>query len=435
MSKTVSIVGRPNVGKSTLFNRLLKKKEAIVAKISGVTRDRNYGESEWNGVKFSLIDTGGYIDKSLDLFSQEIKKQVELAIYESEIILFLVDGKEGLTNNDRDIANLLRKSKNFIFLVINKIDNAKMILNSAEFYELGYQKLYCISSISGSGTGDLLDDLVVKLLKYKDINIYKSLPKVTIAGRPNVGKSTLYNILLNQNRSIVTNIAGTTRDSIKTIYKKFGYKFILTDTAGIRKKNKIYEDLEFYSIIRSIKAIENSDIVIIMIDAKIGWESQDMNIFNLAQKNKKGILILVNKWDLLEKDDKTLIFFEQKIRQSITPFVDVPIIFISAIKKQRILKTVDTVIEIYKNQKRKIKTSILNEVIKKIIDTTPPPSIKGKYIKIKYCTQLFTNFPQFVFFCNFPEYIKSSYKRYIENQIRNNFNFHGVSIQLFFRKK
>lgn len=435
MSKIVTIVGRPNVGKSTFFNRLLGKRKAIVASISGVTRDRHYGKSEWNGVEFSVIDTGGYTRDSIDIFQKEIKTQIEFAISESSVILFLVDGQTGITSADREVAHFLRKSNQFIFLVVNKVDNSRIDCNTFEFYELGFKKIYCISSVSGSGTGDLLDDVVKKLPTNSYIDPFIKLPKVTIIGRPNVGKSTFYNILLGTNRSIVTDIPGTTRDSIETIYKQFGYEFILVDTAGIRKKNKIFENLEFYSIMRSIRAVEHSNIVIIMIDATRGWESQDMNIFSLAEKNRKNILIVVNKWDLVEKNTNSMKNFEEIIKKKIAPFTDVPIIFVSSINKQRILKVVEVVMQVHKNQNNRIKTSKLNEIMLQIINKYPPPSVKGKSIKIKYCTQLPTYLPQFAFFCNFPQYIKEAYQRYIENQLRINFNFTGVPIQIFFRKK
>lgn len=435
MSKIVAIVGRPNVGKSTFFNRLLQKKEAIVSSISGVTRDRHYGKSDWNGVEFSVIDTGGYLDNSNDIFEREIKKQVKLAIDESSAILFLVDGKEGITDMDREISNLLRKKNQPIFLVINKVDNSKIEANSVEFYELGYIKQYCISSISGSGTGELLDDLILYLQNIQYIYSFENLPKFNIMGRPNVGKSTFINILLGEERSIVTNIAGTTRNSIESIYNRFGYKFILVDTAGIRKKNKIFEDLEFYSVMRSIRSIEYSDVVIIMIDATIGWQSQDVNIFSLVKKNRKGVLIVVNKWDLIEKESKTMKNFEQAIKEKISPFIDVSIIFISALNKHRILKVVELAMQVYRNRSKKIKTSKLNDVMLKLIEKYPPPSVKGKYLKIKYCTQLPTHSPQFAFFCNRPQYIKDPYKRYVENQIRKEFDFTGVPIDVYFRKK
>lgn len=435
MSKIVSIVGRPNVGKSTFFNRLLKKRQAIVSNISGVTRDRNYGNSEWNGVKFSIIDTGGYVENSGEVFNQEINKQVYLAAKESSLILFLVDGCEGLTNIDFDIVDLLRKISHPVFLVVNKVDNSKIYSNSVEFYKLGFKKIYCISALSGSGTGDLLDDVIQHISNEKFTDDDINLPKVTITGRPNVGKSTLLNILLQKERSIVSPISGTTRDSIQDIYKKFGYKFILIDTAGIRKKNKIIENIEFYSVMRSLRSIEYSDVVIIMIDALLGWQAQDMNIFSLAKKNKKGILILVNKWDLLSKNTDTMKFFEKKIKDKIAPFIHVPILFISALNRQRILKVVEFAMQIYKNRLKHVKTSEFNKVMSTVIEKNPPPSVKGKYIKIKYCTQLPIAIPQFVFFCNYPHYIKQSYKQYIENQIYKKFNFFGVPIEVQFRKK
>ena len=435
MSNIVAIVGRPNVGKSTLFNRLLERREAIVDSTAGVTRDRHYGKSDLNGVDFTVIDTGGYDVGSDDIFEEEIRKQVQLAVDEATSIIFMVNVEEGLTDIDNEIYQLLRKSNKPIYVVVNKVDSAKEELPATEFYQLGIEKYYTLSSATGSGTGDLLDDIVADFPTTEYVDPFDGLPRITIAGRPNVGKSTLTNALLGDERNIVTNIAGTTRDSIETLYKKFGYEFVLVDTAGMRKKSKVSEDLEFYSVMRSIRAIEHSDVVIIMVDATKGWESQDMNIFSLAQKNRKGIVILVNKWDLVEKSTNTMKQFEAQIREKISLFSDVPILFISALTKQRILKAVETAMEVNENRSKRIKTSKLNEIMLPIIENTPPPALKGKYIKIKYCTQLPTVTPQFAFFCNLPQYVKEPYKRFIENQLRKNFDFKGVPIEVYFRQK
>ena len=435
MSNIVAIVGRPNVGKSTLFNRLLERREAIVDSTAGVTRDRHYGKSDWNGVDFTVIDTGGYDVGSDDIFEEEIRKQVQLAVDEATSIIFMVNVEEGLTDIDNEIYQLLRKSNKPIYVVVNKVDSAREELPATEFYQLGIEKYYTLSSATGSGTGDLLDDIVADFPTTEYVDPFDGLPRITIAGRPNVGKSTLTNALLGDERNIVTNIAGTTRDSIETLYKKFGYEFVLVDTAGMRKKSKVSEDLEFYSVMRSIRAIEHSDVVIIMVDATKGWESQDMNIFSLAQKNRKGIVILINKWDLVEKSTNTMKQFEAQIREKISLFSDVPILFISALTKQRILKAVETAMEVNENRSKRIKTSKLNEIMLPIIEDTPPPALKGKYIKIKYCTQLPTVTPQFAFFCNLPQYVKEPYKRFIENQLRKNFDFKGVPIEVYFRQK
>ena len=435
MSNILAIVGRPNVGKSTLFNRLLERREAIVDSTAGVTRDRHYGKSDWNGVEFTVIDTGGYDVGSDDIFEEEIRKQVQLAVDEATSIVFMVNVEEGLTDTDQEIYQLLRKANKPLYVVVNKVDSAKELLPATEFYQLGIEKYYTLSSATGSGTGELLDDIVRDFPTTEYVDVFEGLPRITIAGRPNVGKSTLTNALLGDERNIVTDIAGTTRDSIETIYNKFGHEFILVDTAGMRKKSKVNEDLEFYSVMRSIRAIENSDVVILMIDATKGWESQDMNIFGIAQKNRKGIVILVNKWDLVEKETNTMKQFESQIREKIALFSDVPILFISALTKQRILKAVETAVEVYENRKKRIKTSKLNEIMLPIIENTPPPALKGKYIKIKYCTQLPTVTPQFAFFCNLPQYVKEPYKRFIENQLRKNFDFTGVPIEVYFRQK
>ncbi len=436
MSNIVAIVGRPNVGKSTLFNRLLERREAIVDATSGVTRDRHYGKSDWNGVEFTVIDTGGYEINTEDVFQEEIDKQVQLAIDEATSIIFMVNVDEGLTETDQEIYEMLRRANKPTYLVVNKVDSAKEELPATEFYQLGIEKYYTISSATGSGTGELLDDIVADFpsTEYKDP--FEGLPKITIAGRPNVGKSTLTNALLDVERNIVTDIAGTTRDSIQTLYNKFGHEFVLVDTAGMRRKSKVSEDLEFYSVMRSIRSIEFSDVVIIMVDATLGWESQDMNIFGLAQKNRKGIVILVNKWDLIEdKKTNTIRDFEAAIKNKIGQFTDIPILFVSALTKQRILKAVEVAMEVYENRKKKIKTSQLNEVMLPIFENTPPPAIKGKYVKIKYCVQLGTPSPQFVFFCNLPQYVKEPYKRFTENQLRKHFGFTGVPIEVYFRQK
>lgn len=435
MSNLVAIVGRPNVGKSTLFNRLLERREAIVDATAGVTRDRHYGKSDWNGVEFTVIDTGGYEVNTEDVFQEEISKQVQLAIDEATSIIFMLNVEEGLTETDQEIYEMLRRANKPVYIVVNKVDSAKEQLAATEFYQLGIEHYYTLSSATGSGTGELLDDIVAQFptTEYKDP--FEGLPKITIAGRPNVGKSTLTNALLDVERNIVTDVAGTTRDSIETLYNKFGHEFVLVDTAGMRRKAKVKEDLEFYSVMRSVRSIEFSDVVIIMVDATQGWESQDMNIFGIAQKNRKGIVILVNKWDLVEKETNTMRDFENAIKAKIGQFTDVPILFISALTKQRILKAVDVAMEVYENRAKKIKTSKLNEVMLPIFENTPPPALKGKYIKIKYCVQLPTPSPQFVFFCNLPQYVKEPYKRFTENQLRKEFGFTGVPIEVYFRQK
>jgi len=435
MSNIVAIVGRPNVGKSTLFNRFLERREAIVDATSGVTRDRHYGKSDWNGVEFTVIDTGGYEVNSEDVFQGEITKQVQLAVDEATSIIFMLNVHEGLTDTDQEIYEMLRRANKPVYIVINKADSAKEELAATEFYQLGIDKYYTLSSATGSGTGELLDDIVKDFPtdEYKDP--FDGLPKITIAGRPNVGKSTLTNALLDVERNIVTDVAGTTRDSIQTLYNKFGYEFVLVDTAGMRRKAKVKEDLEFYSVMRSVRSIEYSDVVIIMVDATLGWESQDMNIFGLAQKNRKGIVIVVNKWDLVEKDTNTTRDFEAKIKEKIGQFTDIPVLFISALTKQRILKAVEVAMEVYENRAKKIKTSKLNEVMLPVFEATPPPALKGKYVKIKYCVQLPTPSPQFVFFCNLPQYVKEAYKRFTENQLRKHFGFTGVPIEIYFRQK
>jgi len=434
MGNIVAIVGRPNVGKSTFFNRLIQRREAIVDAVSGVTRDRHYGKSEWNGKEFTLIDTGGYVVGSDDIFEAEIDKQVELAIDESDAIIFMVDVESGVTGLDEEVANLLRKVKKPVFLAVNKVDNSKRNADAVEFYALGLGEYYTIASINGSGTGELLDDLI-KALPEKEDKIEDDLPRFAVVGRPNAGKSSFINALIGENRYIVTDIAGTTRDAIDTKYNRFGFEFNLVDTAGIRRKSKVKEDLEFYSVMRSVRAIEYCDVAILVVDATCGFEGQDQNIFWLAVKNKKGIIILVNKWDLVEKDTQTTKQFEAKIRKEIEPFTDVPIIFISALTKQRIFKAIETAVEVYQNRKNRIATSKLNETMLEIIQQYPPPAYKGKFVKIKFCTQLPTPTPQFAFFCNLPQYVKDPYKRFLENKMREIFNFNGVPIVIYFRKK
>ena len=434
MGNIVAIVGRPNVGKSTFFNRLIERREAIVNDESGVTRDRLYGHCFWNGKTFSVVDTGGYVENSTDVFEREISKQVLIAIEEADAVMFMVDVDMGLTDLDVAVADILRSSKKPVFLVVNKVDSNKKIVNSYEFYNLGLGELYCISAITGAGTGELLD-AVVKALPDKPNDEELDLPRITIVGRPNVGKSSLTNVLIGEERNIVTNVAGTTRDSINTRYNKYGYDFMLVDTAGVRRKSKVSEDLEFYSVMRSIRAIENSDVCLLMIDAEQGWESQDQNILNLIRRNKKGIVILVNKWDLIEKDSNTLKQYREFIQERIAPFNDIPILFISALTKQRISDVLSTAMQVYENRIQRIPTGKLNEIMLEAIENFPPPSTKGKYIKIKYVTQLPTPTPVFAFFANLPQYIKEPYKRYLENQLRENFNLTGVPIVLVFRDK
>ncbi len=433
---TIAIVGRPNVGKSTLFNRLIEAKEAIVESISGVTRDRIYGRSDWNGYEFSVIDTGGYVHGSDDTFEDEIRKQVLFAIDESDAIMFMVDTHEGISPLDEEVANLLRKSNKEVFTVANKVDTPNQSNTIAEFYALGLGNVYGISAVNGTGTGELLDD-VVKVFKNKTVvDEETDLPRIAFIGRPNVGKSSLINTLLGDKRNIVTPIAGTTRDSIYTRYNTYGHDFMLVDTAGLRKKGKVYENIEFYSTLRTIRAIENSDICVVMIDAQTGVEKQDVTIFHLAQKNNKGIVLVVNKWDLVEKETNTHLAFEKEIREKIAPFNDVPIVFTSVTEKQRIFKTLELAAEVYNRRIQRIPTSQLNDLLLPIIENTPPPmGSRGRYIRIKYITQLKTATPMFAFFCNLPDDVKDSYKRFIENQIREHYDFTGVPIQIFFRKK
>lgn len=433
MGAIVAIVGRPNVGKSTFFNRLIQRREAIVDAVSGVTRDRHYGKSDWNGKEFSVIDTGGYVLGSDDIFEQEIDKQVELAIDEADAIIFMVDVESGVTGMDEDVAKLLRKVNKPVFLAVNKVDNAQRMADAVEFYALGLGEYYALSSINGSGTGELLDALVEVLPDVKEEE--SELPRFAVVGRPNAGKSSFINALIGEDRYIVTDIAGTTRDSIDTRYNQFGFEFNLVDTAGIRRKSKVKEDLEFYSVMRSIRAIEHCDVCILMLDATRGFDGQVENIFWLAQRNNKGIVILVNKWDLVEKETNSVKEYTAKIKEAISPFEDVPILFISVMTKQRIYKAIETAVDVYKNRSKKIVTRKLNDVMLPIIEKTPPPSIKGKYVKIKFCTQLPTPYPQFAFFCNLPQYVKDPYKRFLENKIRENFDFTGVPITIFMRKK
>uniref|UniRef100_UPI0040495A28 ribosome biogenesis GTPase Der n=1 Tax=Flavobacterium sp. TaxID=239 RepID=UPI0040495A28 len=436
MSVIVAIVGRPNVGKSTLFNRLIKRRDAIVDSVSGVTRDRNYGKSEWNGRDFSVIDTGGYIKGSDDIFEAEIRRQVELAIDESDVIMFVVDVEEGITPMDAEVAKLLRKETKPILLVVNKVDNAMRENDALEFFNLGLGEYYTISSTSGSGTGDLMDKLILSFPdKPEDDNKDDELPRFAVVGRPNAGKSSFINALIGEDRYIVTDIAGTTRDSIDTKYNRFGFEFNLIDTAGIRRKAKVKEDLEFYSVMRSVRAIEHSDVCILMIDATRGFEGQDQSIFWLAEKNRKGVIILVNKWDLIEKDTMSTKAYEMKIREELEPFTDVPILFISALTKQRLLKALESTVQVFENRKQRISTSKFNEYMLKVIENYPPPALKGKYVKIKYCMQLPTPTPQFVFFANLPQYVKEAYKRFLENKIREKWDFSGVPIDIYIREK
>jgi GTPase len=436
MNNIVAIVGRPNVGKSTFFNRLIQRREAIVDSVSGVTRDRNYGKSEWNGKEFSVIDTGGYIKGSDDVFEAEIRRQVELAIDEADVIVFLVDVEEGITPMDAEVAKLLRKVTKPVIVAVNKVDNSMREKDAVEFYNLGLGEYYTIAGMSGSGTGELLDALV-KLLPEAvapDENEV-ALPRFAVVGRPNAGKSSFINALIGEDRFVVTDIAGTTRDAIDTTYNRFGFKFNLVDTAGIRRKAKVKEDLEFYSVMRSVRAIEHSDICILVIDATRGFEGQDQSIFWLAEKNRKGVVILVNKWDLVEKDTMSTRDYEIKIREELQPWTDVPILFVSAMTKQRLLKALETAVEVFENRKQRIATSKLNEVMLPIIEAMPPPALKGKYVKIKFCMQLPTPTPQFVFFCNMPQYVKEPYKRFLENKMREIYNLQGVPIDIYFRQK
>lgn len=436
MGNIIAIVGRPNVGKSTLFNRLTESNHAIVKEVSGVTRDRIYGRGEWNGIPFSVIDTGGYVHGSDDIFEEEIRKQVEIALDEANVILFVVDATTGIVDLDETVAQLLRKSNKKVFVIANKVDNTDRMGLSAEFWSFGLGDVYDLSAANGFGTGEILDE-AVKYFEKEDPSIEEeeNLPKIAVVGKPNVGKSSMINALTNQERNIVTDISGTTRDSINTRYNAYGFDFMLIDTAGIRKKNKVNEDIEYYSVLRSVRTIENSDICIFMIDATEGIQKQDLTIYYMIEKNHKGVVVLVNKWDLVEKDTMTAVEMEKRLREQLAPYNDVPIIFTSALTKQRIHKALEKAMEVYQNRTRKISTSELNDTILPIIENNPPPSLKGKYVKIKYVQQLPTHAPAFAFFCNLPQYIPDSYKRFLENRIREIYDFEGVPVRIFFRKK
>ena len=433
----VAIVGRPNVGKSTLFNRLTQSRKAIVSEEAGTTRDRQYGKCEWNGREFSVVDTGGWVVNSDDIFEEEIRKQVIIAAEEADLVLFLVDVNTGVTDLDEDVADILRRTRMPVILVANKVDNNTQRYYAADFYSLGLGEPQCLSAISGGGTGDLLDMIVDKMPDDDGDTIEEGIPRFAVVGRPNAGKSSIINAFIGENRNIVTDIAGTTRDSIYTRYNKFGFDFYLVDTAGIRRKSKVTEDIEFYSVMRAIRAIENSDVCILMLDATRGIESQDLNIFQLIQKNNKSLVVVVNKWDLVEdKSQKVITTFEQAVRTRMAPFTDFPVIFASALTKQRIYKVIETAKNVYLNRKAHIGTSKLNEVMLPIIEAMPPPSVKGKYIKIKYCTQIpDTQIPSFVFYANLPQYVKEPYRRFLENKIRENWTLTGSPINIFIRRK
>ena len=435
MAFTVAIVGRPNVGKSTFFNRLLEQRKAIVEDIPGVTRDRQYGIADWNGKNFYVIDTGGFVPESEDVFEREIRKQVQVAVDEASAILFVVDAATGMTDLDDSMADLLRRSTKPVFLVVNKVDNNERLLEAAEFYSLGFENVHFISAISGSGTGDLLDAVTELIQEEVEIEEEKGLPKFAIIGQPNVGKSSLLNALVGEERTIVSDIAGTTRDTIHTRYKLFQKDFILIDTAGIRRKAKVHEDLEFYSVIRAIKALDEADVCLLLLDAEKGITAQDLTIFSLAAKRGKGVVVLVNKWDLIKKETNTARDYERELKKRMAPFNDVPILFISAKEKTRIFKAIETALEVYENRQRKIPTAQLNEVMLKAIESYHPPVVRGHPIKIKYITQLPTVVPSFAFFANFPDDIKLPYRNYLENKVRENFNFTGVPVRIFFRKK
>ncbi|HEY0608112.1 MAG TPA: ribosome biogenesis GTPase Der [Chitinophaga sp.] len=434
---TVAIVGRPNVGKSTLFNRLLEQRKAIVDDVSGVTRDRQYGIAEWNGKTFNVIDTGGFVANSEDVFEREIRKQVKIAMEEANVLLFMCDVTTGITDLDSDVADLLRRSSKPVFLVVNKVDNSERLLEATEFYSLGFERIFFLSSITGSGTGEVLDD--VAALITEDLQQAEpkdgDLPKIAIIGQPNVGKSSLLNALVGEERNIVSDIAGTTRDTIHTHYKLFQKEFVLIDTAGIRRKAKVHEDLEFYSVIRAIKAMDEADICLLLLDAEKGITAQDLSIFSLAVRKGKGVVILVNKWDLVEKETNTARDYEKELKQRLAPFTDVPIIFTSVPEKQRIFKAIEEALRVYENRQRKIPTSKLNDVMLKAIESFHPPVVRGTPIRIKYVTQLPTYTPAFAFFCNLPDDVKQPYKNYLENQLRANFDFQGVPLKIFFRKK
>lgn len=436
MSNIVAIVGRPNVGKSTLFNRLTESRDAIVKEVSGVTRDRLYGKGEWNGYQFSVIDTGGYAKTKEDIFEGEIRKQVEIAIEEATVIVFMVDVMTGIVEMDEIVAQLLRKSKKPVLIAANKVDNTERVGLSSEFYAFGLGDVYDLSATNGSGTGEILDELV-KYFNKEDESVREedNLPRIAIVGRPNVGKSSMVNALTGQERNIVTDISGTTRDAIHTRYKAFGFDFLLIDTAGIRKKAKVTEDIEYYSVLRSVRTIENADVCLFMIDASEGIQKQDLSIYYMIEKNSKGVVVLVNKWDLVEKDQNTMVKFEELLREQLAPFNDVPIIFTSTLNKQRIHRALETAMRVYENRTRKIPTHELNEVMLEVINQTPPPAVKGKYIRIKFVQQLPTHAPTFAFFCNLPQYLADSYKRFLENRLRERFDFEGVPVKIFFRKK
>jgi GTP-binding protein len=432
----VAIVGRPNVGKSTLFNRILGDRKAITDDFSGVTRDRHYGKAEWQTREFVLIDTGGYVPHSEDIFESAIREQVKIAIEEADVLLFMVDVQTGVTDLDQAFANLLRRSKKPVLLVTNKVDSFDKEYEAAEFYSLGFKEMYCISSTSGSGTGDLLDAVISKM-QPEDLVEQESLdlPKIAVVGRPNVGKSSLVNALLGQDRNIVTEIAGTTRDAIHSHYNLYGKELVIVDTAGIRRKKKVEEDIEFYSVMRSLRSLEDCDVAILVIDATVGLDQQDLNLVNLAVKNGKGLLLVVNKWDLIEKDTKTARTFELEIKEKLRPFDDVKILFVSAQEKQRIFKVIEEALHVFENRTRRISTSKLNDFFQEVIAAYPPPSVKGKFVKIKYVTQLPGRSPKFAMFCNLPQYVNESYKRYLENKLRDEFDFTGCPITIYFRKK
>jgi GTP-binding protein len=437
MSHIVAIVGRPNVGKSTLFNRLIGERKAIIDDVSGVTRDRIYGFSDWNGKNFTVVDTGGFVKGSTDIFEAEIRRQVQIAMDEAAVIIFLTDVSTGITDLDEEIARMLRKNPKRVILAVNKVDNAQRQMSANEFWSLGFDDTIFVSSISGSGTGELLD-VVADILPSGENGpegLDKDIPKIAIVGQPNVGKSSMTNALIGEERNIVTDIPGTTRDAIYTLYNKFDKKFYLIDTAGIRKKAKVHEDLEFYSVLRAINAIEEADVCLLMLDATVGIESQDLSIMSLIQKRKKGLVILVNKWDLMKKETNTARDFEKTLKEKIAPFIDVPVIFTSVHEKQRIFKTVETLLEVYENRNQKIKTSTLNDIMLEIIEKNPPPSHRGKYIKIKYVSQLPVAYPAFVFYCNYPDHVKVSYRNFLENQLRKHFKLTGVSVSVYFREK